>query len=274
MENQVILGTTDISEYISPAIKGNPEEVKNTIKRLKARGLEHEEEIIKRLENNSLSYKYPQIDLFFLGMSNKIQVMVPRKWGKDKLSKISVPKFSIYQFYGDNKFRMDFALLRGHRFFESKSLEVSFNESDKFEEDIIYRNLAKVFESEELSSKKKEEFEYPNLLNGEIFFKGKTKNLGKYGNSKDKNLVLESRFNGLIPEITIEKVKEAEKDFQREHIYLISETQPQEWGSKIIVVNDPLIIGIKHDYAYLISHFNTTPLENIVKEGYNKFNFN
>jgi hypothetical protein len=272
MEQKVMLGETDLTSYILPRIEGNVQEIQKTIKELKKKGLEHEKEMIKMLEsNNYLSLKYPQIDLSFLGMSNKIKVNVPKKPtlfknARYELKEVSVPKFSIYNFYGSNKFNM--------RFYNFNSgLEVEFPEKNK----VIGKNLAKVFENEGLTLEWiKNGYDW-GLDNGKltthINLKGEKKDLTKYGNDPIKNLVLTSQFNGVIPEITIEKIRESETDFKKKHIYIITETKPQEWNTKY-VTNDPLVIGIKHKKAYLINHFNTTSLEDLVRNTHTKNSLN
>jgi hypothetical protein len=262
MENQLILGTTDIGEYITPAIR---------------EGL-NEKRILKELEKRDyLGFKYPQVDLSFLGMSNKIQAEVPiaTLFGlKHKLSEISVPKFNVYQFYGDNKFKIFFHPEEDEKFdynraarrvslkekglSDFKIINIIINEKDKYDK-IIYNNLAHSFEPLNF---KNLNWQQPNIIE----FEGDHKDIIKYGSSLEQNLTIQSKFNGLIPETTIEKVKDAEKDFGKEHIYIVSETAPQQWN-KEYATGDPLIIGITNSAnSYLIDHFDTTPLEDIVRE--------
>jgi len=77
-----------------------------------------------------------------------------------------------------------------------------------------------------------------------------------------RGIELTSRFYGIIPQETKEKIKEAESIFDAE-LYLIAETRPETWNVKNVTA-DPLLIGIFEDKSYLIDHFNTTPLENYV----------
>ncbi len=66
-------------------------------------------------------------------------------------------------------------------------------------------------------------------------------------------------FIGLIPAKTKEKIKEASSLF--DDVFLVSEAT--SWTKKKIT-KDPLIIGLIDKTAFLINHFNTTPIEKYI----------
>jgi len=67
----------------------------------------------------------------------------------------------------------------------------------------------------------------------------------------------ESRFVGLIPKDVKQDIQNAKETFGNE-IYLVAEAK---WDAKPFSVDDPLIIGVVKDSCFLISQFNTTPME-------------
>jgi hypothetical protein len=89
----------------------------------------------------------------------------------------------------------------------------------------------------------------------------KEQNLGNRSHSKYE---IRDEFKGIIPEETKDKIKEAHEKCENgelDNIWLIKEA---EWNlSK--VTEDPLIIGILGNRAYLIDHFDCTDIEKWVK---------
>jgi hypothetical protein len=280
MENKVFLGKVDVTHYVSPIIEGDIRKIEEITNKVRSRALSHEKEILKKLEDNYLNFKYPQVDLSFLEMCNKINAKVPREKNfklEYELSEISVPRFGIYPFYGNRKFEMRFH--PGEMSFEGYhgnfpvykfssltiGLTIDLNEKTKEFENSIYKNFEYPFRNENMRFMDIKKNDYcPNHLY--ITLKGNHEDIIKYGSSLGEGFSLQSTFSGLIPEITGEKVKKAERDFAREHIYIVSEIGPQKWNKKSIIGN-PLIIGMaSNTKAYLINHFNIAPLESIVKD--------
>jgi hypothetical protein len=280
MKNKVFLGKMDVTDYIGPILKGDIREIEEITNKVRSRALSHEKEILKKLEDNYLNFKYPQVNLSFLRMHNKIKVKVPREKNfklEYELSEITVPKFGIYPFFGKSQFEMSFH--PGEFSFEGYchdspvykfsslniGLTVDLNGKTKGLENSIYKNFEYPFRNEnmKLIDIKKNDYCANHLY---IMLKGNHEDIIKYGSSVERGFSIQSTFNGLISEITREKVKRAERDFAREHIYIVSEIESQEWNKKSVTGN-PLIIGMASNAkAYLINNFNIAPLENIVKD--------
>ncbi len=81
------------------------------------------------------------------------------------------------------------------------------------------------------------------------------------------SLTLLCRFSGLIPEHIKQKIREARQDFG-EKIFIIAETHPSDWSLEESLPPprvDPLVVGIYNNVFYLIADFDTTELEQFVK---------
>jgi len=71
-----------------------------------------------------------------------------------------------------------------------------------------------------------------------------------------------SIFKGIIPEVIKKSIGSARRSFGKE-IYVIAEAD--NWKSKKVPSDDPLIIGVKGKNCYLIEAFETTPMEEYVR---------
>ena len=82
-----------------------------------------------------------------------------------------------------------------------------------------------------------------------------------YGNiaGRDIRISLTDNFSGLIPTDVKKECIEAHDMF--DDVFLVKEAN---WQIEFIE-KDPLIIGILHGEAYLVSHFDCTPFEHYVK---------
>jgi hypothetical protein len=82
-----------------------------------------------------------------------------------------------------------------------------------------------------------------------------------YGNVADRDIriSLTDKFSGLIPTDVKKECIEAHSLF--DDVFLVKEAN---WQIELIE-KDPLIIGILHGEAYLVSHFDCTPFEYYVK---------
>ncbi len=76
--------------------------------------------------------------------------------------------------------------------------------------------------------------------------------------------VLGTQFNGILPDTTLDKIKEYEQT-NGGNIYIIAESKPEDWTTKLLPTCDPIIVGVLEDKCYLIDHFNTTQLEDYVR---------
>ena len=254
----LMLGDADLSEYITAPLEGNEKylnSIKKKIKKLKKRDISHEKRIVEMLENTYLDNIYPAIDLSFLSMSNKLE-------GID----ISVPRFSVYRFNGKNEFSIRFSNIYSYLDADlsyKSYLTVNLNSGSKSYSGVILNNFAKLFENQGFTLESITRYDKDD----KISLLGKRKEVKKYKVGSKKDLQITSKFNGIIPDSTIEKVKEAEKDF--DDIYIIAETKPKQWNIEYIET-DPIVTGIKNNKASFISSFDTTPLEDLVKNNFIK----
>ena len=195
---------------------------------------------MRELENRLISMKYNLIDLSFLEMSSKVEI---------EKNEFIVPKFTAYEFYGSNNFKI------GFRHLNKYAIEIAWPLFDK-----KGPNLKKYLER----MYKKEGFDledngphHSSMRNPQCNFSFPLK----------EDVILTANFTGLIPSEVKENVKKSLNYFGKKGIYLITETKPEQWNVKFIT-KDPLVIGMKNNQAYLIDHFNTTKLENLVKDTY------
>ncbi len=80
---------------------------------------------------------------------------------------------------------------------------------------------------------------------------------------KLKENILESVFTGTIPREVRKQIREAKKDFG-DSIYIIAEAN---WEMQQVKNLDPIVIGVKDNYAWFITAFDLTTLESeIVKQ--------
>ena len=245
----LMLGEVDIGQYVEiPDITDKRlENVKAKVSELEKECLEFEIEIYNKLVSEMISQKYPKIDLAFLKKSYIKNVVI-----REKPVSFQVPAFSVYPFYGTNNFSVERLFVYANMLYKMK-----FNDSKKILPQIVESYLIKSLGFELSTNEIGSEGEY--ILN----------------KSFEHSFRIASQFNGLIPKRIKENVKESQKYFKKENIYLISETKPEEWNVTSILKADPLIIGLIGDkYAHLIAHFNTTPLENLVKDIYPKEKLN
>ncbi|MBU4308714.1 MAG: hypothetical protein KJ566_02880, partial [Nanoarchaeota archaeon] len=258
METQTLmLGDIDIGKYINKLeiTEKNLGNIHSKLKELKKGGLMiSEREIYNDLISESISQKYPLIDLEFLSLSH--EKVIP---GKKKtlfgfaLSKkdtiVKRPAFSAYKFYDSNKFSINF---------NGRFLEIN-NRENIFPEEI----LLPILKSIELYVGGAN-IECSEDCNENIFYI--IENVNRY---YDK-LNIESEFKALIPDKVKQKVKESQQYFSKENIFIISETKFEEWynpktKSGTIFTQDPLIMGLNGKNAHIIDSFDTTPLEELIK---------
>ena len=308
----LMLGDIDIGSYVkepAPILTSQEKDkiykIKNKIDELKQDNLSFEKFLTERLENelkvlekkfleSELNISgYPEIDLSFLSKSYDKEVLVEntiikeatfcenRKIGPGKIN-IEVPAFSIYPFYGGNEFEIRYTL----------SQECSATGRDRHNLNIIFSLLFFRKNSEDIKNMESLSKNLIKSMIGNFIFSSEYGRLGYVSNDLAKkylpkkfetlikdnynllNLILTSQFNGIIPEQTKQKVKESEEYFKKEDIYLVSETKPEEWNVQENINYDPLVIGITNEKAYLIDHFDCTPLENLVKDIYIKEKLN
>ena len=239
---ELLLGETDLRKYIQPIVQENSD-MQKTLDKLKSDGLESEKYFVRELENKVISTKYKQIDLSFMEMDSEFNT---------QKNKIMLPKFTAYEFYGSNNYAIEFSKRNRGPGTDSKKLYISFQEFEgeleltKYWEKLLTNLGVKNFPNKDHRS-------ITVLLND------------KYNPQIDGTFKFSTQFIGLIPTEVKENVKQAQNYFDKKNIYLITETKPEEWNVEHIT-KDPLVVGMKNKRAYLIDHFDTTELEDLVKD--------
>jgi|SRR3989344_1223045 len=239
----LMLGDVDIGQYVEiPNIADQRlENVKAKVKELKNNCLSSEIEIYNELCSEMISRDYPRIDLSFLEKSSQLKRDIAERIIKYKLPDLpTLPVFSVYPFYGSNKFSLE---LRSNNHTPNSSNEI------------------------------------PEIIKSKIFkncrYFGCITRSDGFQYFDEHRYIFTSEFKGLIPQRVKEKVKRSLEHFNKNDIYLIAETKPEEWNVTSIRKGDPLVIGlIENKYAHLIDHFDCTPLENLVKDIYPKEKLN
>ncbi len=256
MTQTLMLGDVDIGEYVdrTPISKEQLSAVELKLEELEKNRLPSEEHIYRRLCSESISAEYPLLDLSFLGMNSVIKrppVVKHKLFGEDivKNTDIKVPTFSVYRFYGDNKFGVSFEQRGNFRtYFSPEDLP-----------SIIDKNLLKSLEFGDLPY----HFEQGRFNSARYESEGVPYDIRqKYG-----GLELTSEFHGLTPERVKEKVKKSLEHFDENKIFMVTETKPEHWNIQRIS-SDPLVIGLIGDNCHLIDYFNTTPLEDLVRNNF------
>lgn len=189
-------------------------------------------EITRQIKANETGYQ--KIDLSFLSMKRPSKGYLPY-----------MPAFSVHRYrsksFGDCSFQIhDYKIeITNNNFVTSKT---------------IMRHLLKPF----VGDIKMNSFK---ITYGEELHYKLDKELGKNWRTRQ----FSTSFKGLIPETTKRKIKDAEELFsgdQSRGIFLIKECP--NWQEQEIT-EDPLIVGIIGDQAYLIDQFDCTNLEAYIK---------
>jgi len=261
----LILGDIDIGSYIKvhDVEHERLKLVKEKVNELEKNCLESEKAIYHDLYSEMISSEYPLINLGFLekNYEKKIGEIIQsylflnlRSRKVDKI--IKVPSFSIYSFYDTNKFSIN---LISYGFDGGGRVEIGPSmENKEFPLAIIKPILKSLGVNNFVKNKIKSNFYDINP--------------SEHFDWQGYNIKLQSQFNGLIPHKTKEKVKEAEKYFNKDNIYIVTETKPEDWNV-LKFEKDPLVFGIIGERnAHLIDHFNTTVFENLIKNVYNHNN--
>lgn len=263
-----MLGETNIGKYVNPLRdQTNKDSLINSLNKLEERKLESEKYFIKELKNKILPTEYPLIDISFLEKSSKLKINLKNKLNSNP---ITVPRFGVYQFYESNTFYIEFS--RSNEgldlLFDDEGLILEFSKMPE----TIYKHFLKLYENEE-------GFTYfARYFTVECEFKAKRKNTRDYLLKKElflsrPSIKIERKFNGIMPQKTVEKVEKSLKYFEKSQISTITEIKPEQWNVSESE-KDPLIIGIYDEKAYLIDHFDMINLEGLVKNIYRQDNLN
>lgn len=187
----------------------------------------------KRIEADKKGY--PRIDLSFLSLARPVT-------GR-KLS--NYPVFSVHKYHRKEFYKCRINLERGGISVPDKSFSI-----------FIFKKIIRAFLGSIKETDIKIERGYQCL---------KWRKEGKY--FIDRDTYIESHFEGLIPQRIKDKIEEALPIFSDEvntcGIYLIRECH--DWKEREIT-RDPLLIGVLGDEARYLSHFDTTDLEDRIRE--------
>jgi len=230
-----------LNEYLSKPIKTEEERIKKLdilINKINRDNINLEELPLHKLKQQRITFDYLKLDTSFLSMYNKI--------GRTK-----VPKFSVYPVYDSNTFKIS-----------SSTGHIKIVNVDKHGSELIIPKVFRhplmaslgLFDSNTLESRENlEPWAYGSVkLNFREFLKS----------LHLTNII--SRFNGIIPYETRQKIEKSMDFFKKNELYIIAETKPEEWSNEKIIYKDPLLVGEKYDACFLIDHFNTTSLEHYV----------
>lgn len=185
-------------------------------------------EITRQIKANEAGYQ--KIDLSFLSMKRPSKGYLPY-----------LPAFSVHRHRGKSF---------GDCTFNVQDYKIEITNNNFVTSKTIMRHLLKPFVGD--LEMKKLKITYGNELHYIL-----SKSLGKNW----RNRTFSTSFKGLIPETTKQKIKDAEELFsgdQSRGIFLIKECP--SW-TETEITEDPLIVGIIGDQAYLIDQFDCTDLE-------------
>ena len=242
--------------------------------------------LILQKDERASEIPYPVLDTSFLRMHNRKNLY-------------KVPKFSIYPLYGENEFSVDLKIfntnIREPLF--RKELEIGINNTN-----ISYNftraasglsclaglgalipataggfatvilTINEIAESLGIGGTLKDSASvlFTGIITaGSLAFSGVSGLLYNYLSPPER---ITSTFNGIIPNETKERVRNAERYFNRDDFYIIAETKPEEWQITKKITKDPLMTAVKHNKCFLVDHFDTTPLEKFIVNQYSLLN--
>ena len=218
---------------------------------------------IKELESISTDKAtYPEIDLSFLSMSNRLNVCAG--FFNQRKYQIWVPKFSVYKMDKESpEFSLSFYYF-GIKSNRNEALKVGMSNNG---EDIPKILADPLFDSLGFSKTSKKiggiYFLNFSMLKNQEELKRDLYFLNAYMDIAYHQRILRTQFIGITPDKTLERIRESKKIFDIKRIYAIAETRPEDW-SVVVPPRDPLVIGLKDDKAYLIDKYDPTSLEDVI----------
>jgi hypothetical protein len=278
--NRLMLGDVCLDKFLVEEDKNisnrkSEAEIDELIGKLKESPYPSERVPLERLIQQKINLRYPLINPMFLEMSNPVEY---------EGNKFSLPKFSVYSLR-DNSFSILF-----ERFLNTFNMAYDYlfstnpdrRQLPQILNDQLYRgtDLSKNSGKTEYYVDATKIYNDPNrginLRN--VFVAMRAQGLKKY--DFQRSLIFSSQFNAAIPENTKERIEEA-KPFFKNDLYFITETKPEEWNVEAIkgnpkiveypfreireITEDPLVVGVYRDRAYLVDFFDATPLEDYVR---------
>ena len=285
----LMLGDTDITTYVKPKTEmahASLEELKADFAKLSKSTLECEKLCAKKLYQQIISANYPLIDQSFLSFKNTSPAN----------KNLSLPKFSIYELFGENKFVIDMNLENDEirfnpRYIENKHFSFGTELPEIFEKEILkvfdFGTATKAVSLKSIYASKVEYDYYVNAnkkikdceeyaekdcnqpLRSYLHFKDNYYKTAHYSKLNGKELKLTSQLNIIVPDSVKENVSMAEKHFNK-NIYMIAETKPENWAVQLTprprISADPLVLGVFEDKCFLIDHFKMTNLEDRIRK--------
>lgn len=201
--------------------------------------------LLRRCKEMDLESRYARLDTSFLSMRNTLDY---------EGEKMIVPRFTVHPYKDSGNVRafVDFKI----DYFDSdRGVSVSFNSPNGLPE-IFEKGLLKTVEGFSEAEFFEARRSYQLSLDKKL--------RKKYGNMLVPGHVsrLTAGFLGLMPVEVKKQIDEAKPFFDTE-LYLIKETNPDEWNASVVSI-DPLVVGLFNEQAYLITRFDTTPIEEYV----------
>ena len=244
--SRLTLGKTCLEKYLAQPEELSEEKKKELDKLIQELGgPEGDNALIS--EKSSLNHfcekrakcTYKRLDPSFLCLSDIINY---------KNQDIQLPRFSVYKLYGENAFSISIY----PRGLINKKIKISISESNIPE--IFHDRILKSFE---FSSQPESDFY------GHHKFKVQRRIFKKYdricGNNWD--VFFSSKLQGVFPKETKEKIREAEKIFKKDQLYLISEKGVGEQQANENSRESLLLIGIQNEDCFLLDNFKMNPTE-------------
>lgn len=274
----VMLEETCLDDYIttpnySKSKSNRITELKELIVKLKKNCLNIEKLPLQLLHSELMrSFPYPLIDPSFLSMGSS------KKYGKK--GEILLPKFSVYKRSADGFYPFNIILsetMGGRRsFFGFVGVYSELKENYGGSGLGISVHLNKILTEELVKSvefykrgNKRRNNTFISRSDSEVYWGIPKKLSEKYGKiGKGREITYRSRFAGILPDSSRNKLIEADAIFGKE-VYLIAETKPSQWEiskPKPRIIKDPLLVGISNEKCYLVDYFDTTPMENYVRK--------
>jgi hypothetical protein len=276
MTETLLLGTTDIGKYV---IRPNtdPNEynaLEKSVKQLRKRDLPQEKSVLSSLESDLLDRKmmslgYASLDPDFLLMNNQSKVSINTGDFRSQENTISVPKFGVFPFYDQNS---TCEIVLAYSSYNGGLSNVQIRVNDPSQKSYDYNwhmsqnDSVPDIKGGLLQRKLIESlgFNKDSYIKALDFFKSVFSIADSRGFS-DSKLTLTTSFKGIIPDQILEEVKKSRKHFDKKELYLVSEVDPKAWTITAGITSDPLVVGVKGERCYLVYHFNTTPLEDFVR---------
>lgn len=257
VETAIRLGEVDLSSYVeSPSVDESRQEYAERVladypdgrKSLFGNELVPWQHLMAKREG------YQRINPEFLRMSGVVESI----WGKER--EIRVPRFGVFKRSVEGF--ADFGVLYRPNSYEGKSLSCNVRFSGSNHEGDALSRVPEISPLLTRQLVRSTEYAHKSIFEPEEFDRASWHLRVK----KARPLTVITSFRGLIPRKTKELFPKADEIFGPE-VYLIAEVKREDWRTPPIQSGDPLLIGVTDDHqtAYLVDHFDATPLEDFAR---------